>query len=355
MSGDELFAEEDALLAEGDRLLADGRFKTKRDREAYGRLLDGYRKLCRTTRRLVRLADRNERELNAMAERARAAAREVEATNRELELLSSKLAKYLSPQLYASIFSGKQEVVLASRRKKLTVFFSDLAGFTELTDKLESEDLTALLNQYLTEMAKLALEHGATIDKYIGDAVMIFFGDPESRGVEADALACVRMAIAMQRRMSELAVLWRDQGIETPLTCRIGIHTGYCTVGNFGSDDRMDYTIVGGPVNLASRLEHEAPPGGILVSYETQALVKHAIRCTPRGAVTLRGFGHPVATFLVEGEQPLEGVAASRIREDHPNLKLDLDLAKLDPDERDSLVAILERTLDRLRHGSSRG
>ena len=349
MSGDELYVEEEALLALGDRLFAEGRFKTKRDREAYGQLLDGYRKLYRTTRRLVRLADRNERELNGMAERAMAVAGALEAKNRELELLSSKLAKYLSPQLYASIFSGKQEVALASRRKKLTVFFSDLAGFTELTEKLESEDLTALLNEYLTEMAKLALQHGATIDKYIGDAIMIFFGDPESGGVEADALACVRMAIAMQRRMGELAVTWRDRGIETPLTCRIGIHTGYCTVGNFGSEDRMDYTIVGTPVNLASRLEHEAPPGGVLVSYETRALVKRAIRCRPHDAVTLRGFGHPVATFLVEGEHPGGDAAETRIRETHPRLTLDLDLAAFGPGERDSLIAMLERTLDRLR------
>jgi adenylate cyclase len=347
MSGDDLFAEEEALLAEGDRLLAEGGLAA--EPETYARLLDGYKRLYKTTRRLVRLADRNERELNAMAERARSATRAVEDKNRELELLSGKLAKYLSPQLYASIFSGKQEVALASRRKKLTVFFSDLAGFTELTEKLESEDLTALLNQYLTEMAKVALEHGATIDKYIGDAIMIFFGDPESRGLKADALACVRMAIAMQRRMRELAVEWQDAGIATPLACRIGIHTGYCTVGNFGSEDRMDYTIVGGPVNLASRLEHEAPAGGILVSYETQALVKQAIHCTPQGEVTLRGLAHPVPTFLVEGEKSPADEAGSRIREDHPSLKLDVDLADLDPDERAALVGILERALERLR------
>ena len=124
---------------------------------------------------------------------------------------------------------------------------------------MELEDLTQLINHYLTEMAQIALTYGATADKYVGDAIMIFFGDPQTRGVKEDARACVEMAIAMQRRMDELGAIWRDAGIEHPLRCRIGIHTGYCTVGNFGSEDRMDYTIIGGPVNLASRLEHEAP------------------------------------------------------------------------------------------------
>ena len=127
-----------------------------------------------------------------------------------LEQLSNQLAKYLSPQVYNSIFSGKQEVRLVSQRKKLTVFFSDLVGFTNTTENLESEDLTRLLNQYLTEMSQIALEHGATIDKYIGDAIVIFFGDPETLGVEQDAIACVTMAIAMRKRMKELETLWRS-------------------------------------------------------------------------------------------------------------------------------------------------
>ena len=132
--------------------------------------------------------------------------------SRALEQLSSQLAKYLSPQVYKSIFTGKQEVKIASRRKKLTVFFSDIAGFTETTDRLESEDLTRLLNHYLTEMSEIALSHGATIDKYVGDAIVIFFGDPETRGVKEDALACVEMAIAMRKRMLELQDVWRAVG-----------------------------------------------------------------------------------------------------------------------------------------------
>ncbi len=218
-----------------------------------------------------------------------------------LEALSTKLAKYLAPQVYQSIFTGQQDVEIASQRKKLTICFTDVAGFTEITDKMESEDLTQILNHYLTEMSRIALAHGATIDKYVGDAIVLFFGDPESRGVKEDALACVRMALAMQARMAEFARHWRDMGIETPLRCRIGIHTGYCTVGNFGSEDRMDYTIVGGAVNLASRLEREAPPGGVLVSYETYAHVKDEVVCEERGEVRVRGIAYPVATYRVQG------------------------------------------------------
>jgi adenylate cyclase len=195
-------------------------------------------------------------------------------------------------------------------------------------------------------MSRIALEYGATIDKYVGDAIMIFFGDPETRGVKEDALACVKMAIAMQVRMQELAAIWRDSGIEAPFSCRIGIHTGYCTVGNFGSEDRMDYTIVGGAVNLASRLEHEAPPGGILISYETYAHVQDEVRCEELGRIQVRGIGHPVAAYRVVGlnaEQPSE-----RICSDLPHLKLDADPELMSADERRQAAAVLQDALRRL-------
>jgi adenylate cyclase len=208
---------------------------------------------------------------------------ELARKSHSLEQLSNQLAKYLSPQVYESIFSGKQEVKITSRRKKLTVFFSDIVSFTETADRLESEELTQLLNHYLTEMSRIALDHGATIDKYVGDAILIFFGDPETRGVRADALACVRMAIAMRERMRELTDVWRAAGIARPLRCRMGIHTDFCTVGNFGSEDRLDYTIIGRGVNTASRLESLAAPGEILISYETSAHVEGEIACDAKG------------------------------------------------------------------------
>jgi PAS domain S-box-containing protein len=259
-----------------------------------------------------------------------------------LAALSSKLAKYLAPQVYDSIFTGQQDVKIVSTRKKLTVCFSDLVGFTEITDRMESEELTQLLNHYLTEMSRIALQYGATIDKYVGDAIVMFFGDPTTLGVKQDALACVHMAIAMQQRVDELAEEWRNSGIETPLCCRIGIHTGYCTVGNFGSEDRMDYTMVGGTVNLASRLEHEAAPGGVLISFETYAQVKDDVLCEERGHVRVKGIARPVEIYAVVGLKHASEHPAT------PNLRLELDADRMSDDERKAAAHALQRALESL-------
>ena len=126
----------------------------------------------------------------------------------ELQLISTQLAKYLSPQLHKRIFDAKQSVQVKSERKKLTIFFSDLVGFTSMSERLESEEVTALLNFYLDEMSKIALEFGGTIDKFVGDAIMVFFGDPETQGAETDAIKCLNMAIKMQNRMATLSKEW---------------------------------------------------------------------------------------------------------------------------------------------------
>lgn len=269
-----------------------------------------------------------------------------------MEQLSNKLAKYLSPQVYDSIFSGKQEVKVSSNRKKLTVFFSDIVDFTKTADKLESEVLTEILNHYLTEMSQIALAHGATIDKYVGDAIMIFFGDPETKGVREDALACVKMGIEMRNRLLDLADTWRQSGIENPLKCRIGINTGYCTVGNFGSEDRLDYTIIGGTVNTASRLESLAEPGQILISYETYALVKGEINCEKHGEIEVKGLAYPVAIYQVnECYDNLK--KQNRFREESHAMKIDLNLEAMTSEEQSHAIKILKRALAKLQSGGS--
>jgi adenylate cyclase len=268
--------------------------------------------------------------------------------NKELETLSTKLSKYLSPQVYSSIFSGSREVKIAStRKKKLTVFFSDIADFTATTDDLESEELTMLLNHYLTEMSEIALARGATIDKYIGDSILAFFGDPETRGVKEDAMACVNMAIAMQRRMGELQAEWRDRGLQKPFQLRIGINTGYCTVGNFGSEDRMDYTIIGSEVNLASRLQSHAELGGILLSHETYSLVKDRVFAEERTAIRAKGIAKPVRNYAVIA--PVDDLIAQgrAIHEEQDGLRVLVDFQKLD---KAKAVKALESILARLKN-----
>ncbi len=265
-----------------------------------------------------------------------------------LERLSNQLAKYLSPQVYASIFEGRNQGDIASRRKKLTVFFSDIVGFTEITDRIESEDLTRILNQYLTEMSDIALAHGATIDKFVGDAIVIFFGDPESRGVKEDALACVRMALAMKKRLKELNEEWFEAGIEKPMQCRMGINTGYCTVGNFGSSERMDYTVIGKGVNVASRLESTAKSGEIRISHETYANVKDEILCGNENETTVKGIKFPIATYEVLSERDQDGDDRTVIREEFQNVKLDINLKDMSDAGRLKAKALLEKALTRI-------
>ena len=230
--------------------------------------------------------------------------------NDQLQALSSKLAKYLSRQVYHSIFEGRTDVEVRSYRKELTVFFSDIEGFTELTDRAEAEVVSGILNRYLSEMATIADGCGGTIDKFIGDGIMIFFGDPDTRGRKQDAVECVGMAIRMKKRIEELKGEWETLTGPEPLHVRIGINTGYCTVGNFGSEDRLDYTIVGGAVNAASRLEEAAEADQILISHATYALVKDVFYCRPVG--DHQGAGNRSRATHLRGSGLLRGSRSGR-------------------------------------------
>ena len=219
-----------------------------------------------------------------------------------LEDISKRLASYLSPQVYDSIFQSNGDLSKKHQRKNLTVFFSDIVSFTELSDTLEPELLAKLVNNYLSEMTNIAIECGGTIDKFIGDAVMVFFGDPQTLGEKQDALACVEMATKMQKRIEDLQTYWKKIGIKNGMQVRMGISTGYCTVGDFGSQQRLDYTAFGSPVNLAARLEAMAPAAKIIISEQTYDLISDQVECEPFKEITPKGFSRPVNTFCISDD-----------------------------------------------------
>jgi len=266
-----------------------------------------------------------------------------------LHSLSEKLSRYLSPQVYKSIFEGAQDVSINAVRKKLTIFFSDIKDFTQTSEHMQPEDMTYLLNSYFSEMSKIALEYGATIDKFIGDAILIFFGDPETRGVQEDALQCVRMAVAMQRRMRELRGVWRDKGYRQPFQVRIGINTGFCHVGNFGSAQRMDYTVIGSEVNLAARLEQNGEPDGVMMSYETYALIKDEFETEEGQPLSAKGVSREIRCFMLRGIEAPASDGQEALNQHYPGLRLSVDLEKMSDDMKERAVADLQKAIDAIR------
>lgn len=306
----DLYDREKKLLAEGEDIL---RLADPAQVHHFAeRLFDRFGKLVRENEDLTRHSDRQEQRLFKLNRNLKLQTHELEQQRSQLEGLSKQLAKYLPPQIHEALFAGKYDTEITTKRKKLTVFFSDIKDFTRTAESLQPEALTEYLNEYFSEMTQIALAHGATIDKYIGDAVMLFFGDPDSKGVREDARACVEMALQMQEQMQVLAHRWKERGFEKPFVIRIGINTGYCNVGNFGSEQRLSYTIIGGEVNVAQRLEANADPGGILISHETFAHVSDMVEVEERQSVSLKGIDRSIRTYAI----------TSRSHGQNPPLKL---------------------------------
>ncbi len=274
--------------------------------------------------------------------------KELETANEFLSGLSLKISRYLSPQIYKSIFSGEKDVTIHTERKKLTIFFSDIKDFTALTERLQPEQITALLNEYFTEMSKIALYYGGTIDKFVGDAMLIFFGDPETEGEAQDAKACLQMAAEMQHRLAELNTKWRKEGVESPFRVRMGINTGYCNVGNFGSTDRMDYTIIGAEANLAARLQSIAEPGHIVLSYETYALVRDSVVAHALPSITMKGISRDVVPYSVEGMLDGSGNKVEIFSEHMTGLDFYLDPSMVTAGSADRIRNILRSALSAL-------
>lgn len=264
------------------------------------------------------------------------------------KLKTYKLARYLPPTVWKAISEGREQSLTTSR-KRVTVFFSDIQGFSTLAEELEAETLTELLNSYLTEMARIAAKHKGTIDKFMGDAIMVIFGDAQSEGMKMDCLRCVSMAIEMRKKMLELQTRWYNQGIKKPMLIRMGINTGYCTVGSFGTSHYMDYTVLGTHANIASRLESAAEPGEILISHQTWSLVKDIVMCRDQGEINVKGLTHPVRIYQVVDFRRDLGKGQTWFEENMTGFSMHMDLEKIRNYDKERVVELLSIAADRLK------
>ncbi|RZF50450.1 adenylate/guanylate cyclase domain-containing protein [Acinetobacter halotolerans] len=262
---------------------------------------------------------------------------------------ANQLSRYAPLQLWQSIMRGEAEAKIEYKRKKLTIFFSDIQGFTELSETLIPDDLAFLLNDYLSHMTEIAKQYEATVDKFMGDAILIFFGDPNSQGTEQDAKSCVEMAIAMRQQMKLLRERWKKMGYPA-LHIRMGISTGYCHVGNYGASHRMAYTIVGRDVNLASRLQSAAEVDEILIADDTHQLIKSEFLCVPKVPIYLKGIQGPVKTWQVmEKFTGKKSDTQKWFDYDYKGFHLVLNLEEVQNYEYPELVEILETMIERIQ------
>ncbi|MBW1779995.1 MAG: hypothetical protein JRL30_04590 [Deltaproteobacteria bacterium] len=207
----------------------------------------------------------------------------------------NQLRRYLSPKLAEKILTSEDALWTEPQRKMMTVVFTDIRGFSSLTDSLEPEELFQLLSRYHSEMIQIVHRHDGTLNKIVGDGLLIFFGDPIPMDDHADR--GVRMAVDMQKKVVDLSGEWHRYGHR--LGVGIGINSGFVTVGNVGSDAHRDYTVIGNQVNVAARLETTAGAGQILISQRTYSMLKDPVEVEEMGDIDVKGIHNPVKTYRV--------------------------------------------------------
>ena len=212
-----------------------------------------------------------------------------------------RLSRFFSPDVVAEIVRHKDDSKLAATRRRMTVLFSDIRGFTSMSEKMQPEEVVTFLREYLTVMTEAVFKHGGTVDKYIGDAIMALYNVPFE--APDHALRAVRTALEFQERVRPLGERFaaRHGG---HLACGVGIHTGDAVVGTIGSEQRLEYTAIGDTINLGSRLEGITKEFSvpIIISEATYAEVREHFAVRDLGEVTVKGKAIPVKIYAVLGE-----------------------------------------------------
>ena len=289
-----------------------------------------YEKQTRQLNRLTKLSDGTQAKLTQ--------------ANEAMNNLLRNLQRFVPDVVTQSLMRDGAEQIAANSRQKITVFFSDIVGFTSLTERLDPERLAPLMTDYFSEMTEICAKWGGTLDQFIGDAIVIFFGAPQSLGDSEDARRALGMALDMQERLQDLRLKWAQEGLTSRLEVRMGIATGYCNVGNFGSHERLHYTAIGGAVNSAARIQSLANPNAILLAEDTYLLVRDQYRCTLDQTAILQGQKHPITLYKASPQQQKD--QAARLSADEPGYRFYFDPAEIIDKTR--IVALLQSALDTL-------
>jgi class 3 adenylate cyclase len=220
---------------------------------------------------------------------------EIQKNMEEIEK-TGRLKRYLSPQVVETIMSGQEkEPELRNERREVTIFFSDLRGFTNFSDRVEPEEVMQLLKKYHAEMGKLIFKYDGTLERFAGDGIMVISGAPVQH--QDHALRAVKMALEMKAEVEGLKKDWERK--DYALDIGMGISTGYATIGNVGFEGRMDYTAIGKVTNLAARLCEDAQAGQILISKSTLLHVENQVKAIEIGQKDYKGFQRSITTFEV--------------------------------------------------------
>jgi adenylate cyclase len=215
---------------------------------------------------------------------------------KEKEKLRSKFETYFPPAIVKQMIENPNAFITQPQRREITIMFSDIKSFTTYSSTRSPEEISTTLNEYFGAMTEIVFTYGGTVDKFIGDGLMVFYGAPEPQ--PDHALRCVKAAIEMQKKCRELKALWEPLG-RLPLKVRIGINTGEVVVGDLGSAKRMEYTVLGSNVNLAQRLESNAPVEGILISDSTYHHVKNDVPTRKVEPILVKGLSTPITVYEV--------------------------------------------------------
>jgi class 3 adenylate cyclase len=221
----------------------------------------------------------------------------IAAQQQELRRSRETIRRYVPGAVFEHVVHGDTVGIDVPIRRRVTVLFADLVGFTVLADRVEAEVLTEVVNDYMTTMSQLVDEHGGIVNEFAGDGLMALFGAPDEMDAEEQVLCAVKAAQAMQDRLPALNRRWQRLGVTEPMRTRIGINTGVLSVGSFGSEGRMTYTAIGLQTNIAARLQTSCEPGQILLSDSSWHLVNDRIPCEPRGEVQCKGVHYPVRVY----------------------------------------------------------